>query len=258
MDGFGYKEQVYNELTKQLVAQNQMELDDADQQQSSAQEKPELPLIIGLDQSLVAEYQKEIHDLKKEIDEKQLMMKALQANVDALEKQGEEDQTILTRQAQDIEKYKRNMAKLQKENIQIQAGQRNAKQQLRGTPATQANKNASQNFRNTVIGSSGLVDEEENFRHSFKRSFNMTTKQNGLGGIGSFNQTQKVGRGTMLAASSTNWIGEDFEEKMKEFNDKFMENLTLSLTKQLGFDLKQTKEEAESKRRANIGSSFVE
>lgn len=37
-----------------------------------------------------------------------------------------------------------------------------------------------------------------------------------------------------------------------------MENLTISLTKQLGFDLKQTKDEAESNRRAKVGQSFIE
>jgi len=40
-------------------------------------------------------------------------------------------------------------------------------------------------------------------------------------------------------------MGEDFEEKIKQFNDKFVENLTMSLTKQLGFDLQATKETAE-------------
>jgi hypothetical protein len=40
--------------------------------------------------------------------------------------------------------------------------------------------------------------------------------------------------------ASGNWLG-DVEEKMKQFNDKFMENLTISLTQQLGIDLLNTK-----------------
>jgi len=58
--------------------------------------------------------------------------------------------------------------------------------------------------------------------------------------------------------TKTNWIGEDFEEKIKQFNDKFVENLTLSLTAKLGLDLKETKENAEMKRKKTIGESFIE
>jgi hypothetical protein len=105
-------------------------------------------------------------------------------------------------------------------------------------------KAAGQNLRNTVIGSGGLLEDGGNFQHSFKKSFSMASRQTEVRGL-----TKKT---------STNWIGDDFEEKVKEFNEKFMENLTLSLTKQLGFELTQTREEAETLRKARVGQSFIE
>lgn len=52
-----------------------------------------------------------------------------------------------------------------------------------------------------------------------------------------------------------NQFAEDLEENLKKFNDKFMETLTLSLTKQLGFDMSEA---VENQRKQTIGSSFVE
>ena len=60
MDAFGYKDHVYSELHKQLVAQNVVAETEAEQQQATPPERPELPPIIGLDQTLVQEYAREI------------------------------------------------------------------------------------------------------------------------------------------------------------------------------------------------------
>ena len=54
-------------------------------------------------------------------------------------------------------------------------------------------------------------------------------------------------------------FAEDLEENLnlnlKKLNDKFMETLTSSLTKQLGFDLSEA---VENQRKQTIGSSFIE
>ena len=42
--------------------------------------------------------------------------------------------------------------------------------------------------------------------------------------------------------NEANQFAEDLEENLKKFNDKFMETLTLSLTKQLGFDVSEAVE----------------
>lgn len=95
-----------------------------------------------------------------------------------------------------------------------------------GTKKTLA---ASQSF-----DSPGKKDEE--FKHSFKRSFHM-----------SFNQNE-------AAQEKAEVFTKDLDEKLKNFNDKFMENLTKSLTDQL-FDISKN---AEEKRKQTIGQSFVE
>lgn len=213
MDAFGFKERVYSELHKQLVAQNAAREDVEEQQQSSAPEKPELPPIVGLDQTLVQEYAVQIQQLRSELNEKNLLMDQLQSTADLLQKQSEEDEKVLTKQAQEIEKYKRNLAKLQKENLQIQAEMRN--QTKNGV--TGVGRAAAQRHRNTVIGASGLLDDGDDFQHSFKKSFSIAAKQ-----------TEVTGGSKRAGAS---FIGEEFEEKMKQFNERFMESLTVSLTK---------------------------
>lgn len=77
-------------------------------------------------------------------------------------------------------------------------------------------------MRNTVIGSGGLLDDGAHFGHSFKQSFSLASKHAEL-------QTK---------TKTGDWLGADFEEQMKRFNDKFMENLTATLTEGLGFELK--------------------
>lgn len=97
-------------------------------------------------------------------------------------------------------------------------------------------------MRNTVIGAGGLLEDGAGYGHSFKQSFSLASKHAEL-------QTR---------TKTADWLGADFEERVKQFNDKFMESLTATLTEGLGLELKQTKEEAENRRRANIGQSFVE
>lgn len=78
--------------------------------------------------------------------------------------------------------------------------------------------------------------KDDDFKHSFKRSFHM-----------SFNQNE-------AAQEKAEVFTKDLDEKLKSFNDKFMENLTKSLTDQL-FDISKN---AEEKRKQTIGQSFVE
>ena len=62
-----------------------------------------------------------------------------------------------------------------------------------------------------------------------------------------------------LNKAKKDWLNDDdIEQNIKKYNEKFMETLTMQLTKQLGIDLKKTKEEAENQRRKNVGSSFIE
>lgn len=104
---------------------------------------------------------------------------------------------------------------------------------MRADPATK--KTAG---RRMLTGSASFdtgVSNDEDFKHSFKRSFHM-----------SFN--------TEAAQEKAEVFTKDLDEKLKNFNDKFMENLTKSLTDQL-FDISKN---AEEKRKQTIGQSFVE
>ena len=55
MQGFGFDQQVYAELRKQLIATSQLGVDEEEQQQSSLQEPPELDLVVGLGSTLAKE-----------------------------------------------------------------------------------------------------------------------------------------------------------------------------------------------------------
>ena len=54
------------------------------------------------------------------MDEKELLLAQLQNDADGLLRQSDGDQKVLEKQAQEIEKFKRNAAKLQKENMTLQ------------------------------------------------------------------------------------------------------------------------------------------
>lgn len=145
----------------------------------------------------------------------------------------------MAKQAEDIEKFKRNLAKLQKENAAFTAELKiQAKNLKPGYPAAQ--------------GSTGKLAPQfgkppghgpEDFQHSFKRSFNMSGRQAEVAAL-----DRRIGE-------NLDFMSKDFEDKMKNFSDRFMETLTKSLTHQLGFDIKEA---AEQKRRLTVGQSFIE
>ena len=54
---------------------------------------------------------------------------------------------------------------------------------------------------------------------------------------------------------NADWMSKELEDNLKTFNDRFMETLTVSLTKQLGFDISAA---VEKQRKETIGSSFIE
>ena len=75
----------------------------------------------GLDgATILHEYQKQLDDLKKDVDGKSLQIATMQADSESLLKQSEEDAKVLEKQAQELEKLKRMNAKLQKENVTLQ------------------------------------------------------------------------------------------------------------------------------------------
>lgn len=154
-----------------------------------------------------------MQELKKEFDQKELLLSQVQNDTEALLAQSDQDQKVLEKQSQDIEKFKRNVAKLQKENIALQNEQRNLQKQMKAHAAGGASA-AKSNRRNT---SAAQPTSSDPFRHSFKRSFNMTNRQTEITGSDKLNEA--------------NQFAEDLEENLKKFNDKFMETLTLSLTK---------------------------
>ena len=84
------------------------------------------------------------------------------------------------------------------------------------------------------MGTSASYDspnqKDEDFKHSFKRSFNMSLAQNDV------------------ALEKADTFTKDLEENLKCFNDKFMENLTKSLTDQL-FDISKNAEEKRKQKR---------
>ena len=82
---------------------------------------------------------------------------------------------------------------------------------------------------------SSPANKADDFNKTFKRSFQM-----------SFNSE--------AANEKAEVFTKDLDEKLKSFNDKFMQNLTKSLTDQL-FDISK---DAEEKRKQTIGQSFVE
>jgi hypothetical protein len=56
-------------------------------------------------------------------------------------------------------------------------------------------------------------------------------------------------------AKNIDFMSQELEDKLNTFNSRFMETLTESLTKQLGFNLSEA---VENERRLTVGSSFVE
>lgn len=124
MENMGVKEKVYEELTNQLKQQNKILQEDEDQKQPNGHAESENeeadPVIYGLGGTLVEEYQQKLQELKKQMDEKELLLAQLQNDSDGLLRQSDRDQKVLEKQAQDIEKFKRNAAKLQKENMTLQ------------------------------------------------------------------------------------------------------------------------------------------
>ena len=80
--------------------------------------------------------------------------------------------------------------------------------------------------------SKNMKDMEEDFRHSFKRSLIIDKD-----------------------AGNIDFMSQELEDKLQSFNSRFMETLTESLTKQLGFNLSEA---VETERRLTVGSSFVE
>ena len=141
----------------------------------------------------------------------------------------------MERQSLEIEQFKRNNAKLQKENIQMQNEMRQISKggvskhaspggARKGMKAETVSRKPS--ARKMLTGSHSFdspMGKEEDFKHSFKRSFHM-----------SFN--------TEAAQEKAEVFTKDLDEKLKNFNDKFMENLTKSLTDQL-FDISKNAEE---------------
>ena len=57
-------------------------------------------------------------------------------------------------------------------------------------------------------------------------------------------------------AKNIDFMSQELEDKLNNFNSRFMETLTESLTKQLGFS--GLSEAVETERRLTVGSSFVE
>lgn len=124
METLGVKSQVYDELTRQLKEQNRITQNEEDQQLPNSPPEGEAeedqPIIYGLGGTLVEEYQQTFQTLKKEMDEKELLLAQLQNDAEGLLEQSARDQKVLEKQAQEIEKFKRNAAKLQKENMTLQ------------------------------------------------------------------------------------------------------------------------------------------
>jgi hypothetical protein len=225
-------------------------VDEGEQQQASGQDEQdptndESMFIFGTGPTILEEYRKQIQELKNALDQKQLLITQLQHDAESLLKQGEEDQKVMEKYSLEIEQFKRSNAKLQKENIQMQNEMRNI-QKGGGKPSPGKMMKKGSDFEKKRVGAKKTLmgaqsfdapgNKDEDFKHSFKRSFHM-----------SFNQNE-------AAQEKADVFTKDLDEKLKSFNDKFMENLTKSLTDQL-FDISKN---AEEKRKQTIGQSFVE
>ena len=171
--------------------------------------------------TLIEEYQTKLQDLRKDLDSKDLMVKSLQNDSESLLKSSEEDQKVMKNQSLEIEKFKRAQAKLQKENVTLQNEMRKIQKGGVNIPKRQQTQ-MSKNMKNM----------EEDFRHSFKRSLIIDKD-----------------------AGNIDFMSQELEDKLQSFNSRFMETLTESLTKQLGFNISEA---VETERRLTVGSSFVE
>ena len=69
------------------------------------------------------------------------------------------------------------------------------------------------------------------------------------------NNARQTEVGGVDSERNADWMSKELEENLKTFNDRFMETLTVSLTKQLGFDISAA---VEKQRKETIGSSFIE
>lgn len=69
-------------------------------------------VICGTGPTILEEYQKQIQELKNDLDQKQLLITQLQHDSESLLKQSEEDQKVMEKYSLDIEQFKRSNAKL--------------------------------------------------------------------------------------------------------------------------------------------------
>ncbi len=91
--------------------------------------------------TILEEYQNKIEDQKKELQEKFIVIKNLQKDYEYLMQSSNNDIKRLESKEQEIERLKRSLSKLQKENAEIKASQRNPNHyQAPGGKSTAANK----------------------------------------------------------------------------------------------------------------------
>lgn len=138
LEKLGYKDVVNTELVK-LLAEKSEENEDLK--------------IFGSGPTLLQEYQTQVQELKKEADDKQLILSQLQNECDCLLKQQEDDKKVLEKQQLDIEKYKVRMAQLQKEGASLSNDVRSLQKQVKqgggdkSGPASRVNSAARTNSR---------------------------------------------------------------------------------------------------------------
>jgi hypothetical protein len=89
MGTLGLKEQVYSELQAQMEQINLAMHQHEDMQQSNPDVEMEQPQLFGLRTTLVEEYQRDLSQLKRENEEKHLMILQLQSEAESLLKSQE-------------------------------------------------------------------------------------------------------------------------------------------------------------------------
>jgi hypothetical protein len=146
---------------------------------------------------LVEEYQEKIEEYKRQADDKEKLCRHLRSENDSLSKKSKEDSELLQDKVLELEKVKRDIKNLEKENIKLQ-------KKAKMTPA----EKHSLRMQAARDGKTGYITQKEQRRDGLKA-------------------VMKHGR---RIKKHQEWLSKELGNTIENFNDLFINNLSHSLT----------------------------
>lgn len=156
--------------------------------------------------SILEEYQLQLQEQKRELQEKQNQVRQLQHDYEQLMESSHRDTKSLESKEQEIERLKRSVAKLQKENVEIRNAQR------RGTNI--APPSGSTSIRNSNQGITTQPPPVPTFQAAAAARKSALEKKK-------------------LAEQGEELLSRELDYNIQHFNEQFIENLSQSLSQML-------------------------